>query len=681
MTSLIHVAGWTLIHFVWQGALIGVAAACALRLLRGSAASTRYLVACGALATAMAAPILTARTVGLSQAPQPAPESRPAPVSPLPRIDPASARNLLTAGRQLVPERTIRFVVDRSLPFVVGTWAAGVLLLFVRLVGGWRRVRRLQRTALATSVSAWQTAGDRLASRLGLTRRISIVDSGVVETPTVVGWLRPVVLMPVAALANLTPFQVDAILAHELAHVRRHDFLVNLLQTVAETVLFYHPAVWWISGRIRAERELCCDDIVVDVCGDAAGYAAALTELEIRRISAEPQALAMAATSGSLLERVRRLLRAPTEPAPPSLSAILTAALVLLFVVAASGIDRVRTGIAAARTDARVDEHREAEQAVRNAVVDVQQRADEIRAAAEQTNRRVRPVDVRPDSKMAARLQPDTIGLSEGRAAQSPVATGDTRLAFEVASIKRNVSGEQNASVRAQPGGRLTVTNNTLFNIVRNAYGVQPFQIVRAERVPAWFDSERWDIVAKAKDNATPQQLMTMLQNLLADRFKIVLRREPRDMPVYALIVSRSDGRLGPQLKPSSLDCAALAAARAAGAPPPPAPAGNGPFCGTRTGRGTVMTSGVPLADFARNLGPMTGRFVVDRTGLAGPYDLELKWTPENAPAATDAPNSPLSDGTSLFTAIQEQLGLKLEAQRAPVDVLLIDSADRPTED
>src|SRR5262249_17738290 len=145
-----------------------------------------------------------------------------------------------------------------------------------------------------------------LAARLGLTRQVRVLIAGAADGPSVVGWLRPVVLLPSATLLGLTPEQLEAVLAHELAHVRRHDYLVNLAQSLVETVLFYHPAVWWVSSRIRHERELCCDDLAVRSCGDALCYARALTRLERLRI-ASPE-LAMGAAGGPLLFRVRRLM-------------------------------------------------------------------------------------------------------------------------------------------------------------------------------------------------------------------------------------------------------------------------------------------------------------------------------------------------------------------------------------
>ena len=203
-----------------------------------------------------------------------------------------------------------------------------------RLAGGWRRVRRLHRAALAAEPSGWSVVGDWVATRLALRRRVHIADSVLVDTPTLIGYLRPVILLPIAALANLTPQQVGAILAHELVHVRRHDYLINMLQTVAETVLFFHPAVWWVSARIRTEREHCCDDVVVATCGDAVGYASALAALETWRAARAP--LTLAATGGSLVERVRRMLQSDMGRQRTA-NGTLTVALVALFVAVIGG--------------------------------------------------------------------------------------------------------------------------------------------------------------------------------------------------------------------------------------------------------------------------------------------------------------------------------------------------------
>jgi beta-lactamase regulating signal transducer with metallopeptidase domain len=319
MTSWTDVAGWTLVHFVWQGTVIALATAGVLRLLRGSRPQLRYAVACIALAMMLAAPVATA--VVLRGAPRTAFSESihvlrvdGGPVLGVAIVPPWSSARTDASG---TGRDTARPPAEFRLPVPVNTntlfstlitlWVAGVMILLTRLAAGCLRVRRLHHDARLEAPSRWQMLAEDLAARLRLRRPFLIVDSARVSTPTVIGWLRPVVLLPVAALAGLTPRQVEAILAHELAHIRRHDFLINLLQTLAETALFYHPAVWWISSRIRTEREHCCDDVAVSVCGDAREYAAALTELASWSIAHPP--LAMAATRGPLLNRVRRLLR------------------------------------------------------------------------------------------------------------------------------------------------------------------------------------------------------------------------------------------------------------------------------------------------------------------------------------------------------------------------------------
>ena len=259
--------------------------------------------------------------------------------------------------------------------------------------------------------------------------------------------------------------------------------------------------------------------------------------------------------------------------------------------------------------------------------------------------------------------------------AQTP-ADSRPKPAFEVASIKPNVSGSDSASMRALPGGRITVTNNSLFNMIRNAYQLQRYQMTGG---PDWIDKDRWDIVAKAEGDPSPQQMLPMVETLLIERFKLVAHREMRDVPIYVLVLAKTDGRLGSQLKPSSTDCQVwLAELRARGGAPPPA--GSPVRCGIRFISGRVIGNAMRIADLARNLSGVAGRMVVDKTGLTGAYDFEMTFTPDPAPGDGRTPQS-LSEGGSLFTALQEQLGLKLEAQRGSIEFFVIDSAERPTED
>ena len=157
----------------------------------------------------------------------------------------------------------------------------------------------------------WQEKLSSLCLRLRVSRPVRLCESVLVEVPTVIGWLRPVILVPASALTGLSAEQLEALLAHELAHIKRYDYLINLLQTAVETLLFYHPAVWWLSAQIRQEREHCCDDLAVATCGDVLTYARALAELEQLR-SVAPQ-LAVAANGGALINRIQRLVGSPVH--------------------------------------------------------------------------------------------------------------------------------------------------------------------------------------------------------------------------------------------------------------------------------------------------------------------------------------------------------------------------------
>jgi uncharacterized protein (TIGR03435 family) len=336
VNASIEIAGWTLIHFAWQGTLLWMVAAAALRLLATAPAAVRYAVACAALAAMLAAPIITAIRLSSLSGGMPR-VAVSAPGAPSTVAMTGDGRSVAPVGSAV---QTIRDAVppleppqDQLLRGIVFAWLVGIAMLGVRLAGGWWRVRRLHIVAIAAAEpSKWEPLARRLAVRLHVTRHIHIVDSGDVDSPVVLGWLRPVVVLPVAALAALTPEQAAAILAHELAHVRRHDFAVNLLQSLVEMVLFYHPAVWWISRQVRIEREHCCDAIAVSLCGDPIAYCEALTELESRRVSR--QALALAATGGSLLDRIQRVLG---EPPRRSWAGASSAALALTVLLTAAG--------------------------------------------------------------------------------------------------------------------------------------------------------------------------------------------------------------------------------------------------------------------------------------------------------------------------------------------------------
>lgn len=342
--------GLALLHFVWQGAVGAWFLEIALTCLRGRSSQARYVAGCAVLGIMACLPVLTmclvdvdrpsARTAdaGLSdeaaRSTEPAAPSsqsklvdlappirhetssaaqrpngerlHPAPVTvdrrPLRDDDsPAAAKPWMTISFA-DPENMLRPI----LPWFVAAWVMGVITLSSRLLAGWVQAQRLKREGTEPMALDWEVRCYELCQRLAIQKPVDLATSAMAAVPMTIGWLRPIVLVPASAVTGLSPRQLEAILAHELAHISRHDYLFNLVQCVIETLLFYHPAVWWVSRRIRAERENCCDDLAVLACGDALMYAKALTRLEEMRWPS-PQ-LAVAATGGQLLSRIQRLL-------------------------------------------------------------------------------------------------------------------------------------------------------------------------------------------------------------------------------------------------------------------------------------------------------------------------------------------------------------------------------------
>ncbi|HEV7508350.1 MAG TPA: M56 family metallopeptidase [Thermoanaerobaculia bacterium] len=303
-TPAAQAIAWALVHFLWQGALVGLAAAAALSLLKKSSAAVRYAVAAGALLLMVALPVATA--VHLAGSP-----ATPFAGSSLGQTSPSSpgVGGVEGAGEEGRGDEGFSAAIPSPfLPSIFGLWLAGVAFLSIYHLGGFLQTRRLTRTGNLLDGDLGTTVRS-LSRRLGIARAVRLLESATVPVPAVIGWLRPVILIPASALAGLSPQQLEAVLAHELAHVRRHDYLINLLQAAVETLLFYHPAVWWVSSQMRRERENCCDDLAVAICGDRLGYARALADLEGLRMPS-PR-LAMAADGGSLLDRIRRLVGAP----------------------------------------------------------------------------------------------------------------------------------------------------------------------------------------------------------------------------------------------------------------------------------------------------------------------------------------------------------------------------------
>lgn len=313
---------WTLLHFLWQGALVAAGAAIALHVLRRGPATSRYNVSVVALALMTALPLVTlVQLQGRAKIRTASPEApRADAAGKSARLGPSMAFGALRdAGPSEVTLRSpaagdagtsvaerVSVLGDVAAPYLVRAWLLGVLVLSLRLVFGWLGVVRLTRVGVRTPAEAIRARFEEMSRRIRVSRPVRLIESTLVATPAAVGFLRPALLWPVALHSGLTVSQVDLLLAHELAHLKRHDYLVNVLQTLIETALFYHPGVWWLSKRIRHERELCCDDMALEVAGDPREYAETLLTLETWRQNVP--ALAAASTGGDLMTRVRRLV-------------------------------------------------------------------------------------------------------------------------------------------------------------------------------------------------------------------------------------------------------------------------------------------------------------------------------------------------------------------------------------
>jgi beta-lactamase regulating signal transducer with metallopeptidase domain len=293
MTPMAQALSTALLHFIWQGIAGQVLLGIALLSLRKSSANSRYFASCIVLAILAVAPLVTV-WVAYPAAPVSAELAVNAPTV-------AGKADVASAVQGSVANRSFGSIDHWILPI----WAAGVFVFALRLAWAAGHASSLRRRGIEADPSI-ESLVMGLAGRLGIRRKLRVLVSSLADVPSVVGWIRPIILLPAAVVVGLTPQQLEALLAHELAHIRRHDYVVNILQMVVETLLFYHPSVWWISSRIRHERELCCDDVAVSSCGNAVVYARALAQLE--RLRPVAPSLAVGSADGSLYGRIQRLL-------------------------------------------------------------------------------------------------------------------------------------------------------------------------------------------------------------------------------------------------------------------------------------------------------------------------------------------------------------------------------------
>jgi len=579
--------GLTLLHFVWQGTTIVTLYAVVRKWsARTLGPSGRYFLACAVLTAMAVIPIVTWMLLPVQKsadvtfsAPMSAPRAESVPTIPL-----------------LLPSEVYATAPGHFLPWVVVFWMIGAAAFSLRLLSGWILAQRFRHRMVRAASLEWQRRLDRLKACISVTRPVRLLVSGLIEAPGSIGWFRPIVLVPAGALAGLPCAQMEALLLHELAHIRRHDYLVHILQSVVETVLFYHPGVWWVSGHMRTDRELCCDDIAVSITGDAVVYARALAEFDSARFI---QPAVVAANSGSVAKRIARLL-GQSPASGHATSATATVQALMLLAIGAWAV------------------------------------------FAQTTN----------------------------------------RPQFDVASIKPSLS-DRIMNVRPLPG-RLTA-DASLQVLMQYAYGVAPFQVVGG---PDWLTSERYQIDATANATASRDRMFLMLQSLLEDRFQLKTHRDTTEQPVFALVAEKGGVKLPSPKEGLCVDSAADAATEWVGGGRMAAPGEVQPAkgrCGSAVlglGPGAAQMHGgkIAMPELVRMLSMLLGRSVIDNTGFTGLFDLQLDFVPDDTtPAMPPPPPGSYTSGLSIAQALQQQLGLRLESGKGPVQVIVVDRAERPS--
>jgi uncharacterized protein (TIGR03435 family) len=536
-----------------------------------------------------------------------------------------------------------------TLPQVLLTvWAAGVVLFLMPVLVGLFQLSRLRRTGLPWTIG--QGLIDGLARDAGLRRRITVLCHERIPAPATGGLRNPAIFFPVDA-ARWSDDDMLRAAVHEVEHVRRWDSGVSAMARIVVAVYWFHPLAWVAWRRLNLEAERACDDAVLRR-SECTEYVDQLIALAARLAANPSHPLLAMANRSDLVHRVSALLdgrQARGRLGRVAAAVISLAAIVLMVIIAPLRAAAV-THISIPR---ELGQRLEAPSAVQY----TQPRP--LRPAGGQA------VQSSGGNELAAdRFTAKGLPLSaQGPRVERPV--------FEVASVRPNSSDDQ-PTMSVPPRGSVVLTNVPLQNLIVNAYGVPAFRVVGG---PDWIRRERFDIAAKPRDDAAEGQARLMLQGLLEERFSLRVHREMREQQVYALVLATADGQLGVGLRRSSADCPSVTNGnpiRLADSPGSPC----GGLFGVGPGGGSIVSNGQPLSRLISALGMAVGRTVIDRTGLEGAFDLQLKWTSDVDTNVVTRDGAP-----SIFTALQEQLGLKLEPGRAPVEVLVIDSVERPGPD
>jgi uncharacterized protein (TIGR03435 family) len=518
----------------------------------------------------------------------------------------------------------MRYGLVHLLPAIlVAMWFCGIVVVLFVWSAHWRQISAALREAVPLREGREAEALRRLERLGGIRRSIELFLSAASLEPGIFGIVKPVLIWPKGISEHLQDAHLEAILAHEVWHVRRRDNLAAAIHMAVEAIFWFHPLVWWLGSRLVEERERACDE-------------------EVLQLGSEPQVYAE-----SILKTCEFCMGSP-----------------LACVSGVTGAD------------------------LKNRIFRIM------------TQRGARKLDFRRKLLLSAAgfaviALPVSFGVANapqsGSSPQSEVGVAPTPR-FDVASIKSyksdHIGWQYGYSITDPPyEGIFQATDVTVRKLVEMAYGVQHSWLIQG--APSWLNSEAFDIQAKADSvvndelgklspDAGRKMKHRMLQTLLADRFKLALHRETQDLPVYALVIAKN----GPKLQESK-----------------PGDTLPNPIKGSddrlsprsiRIGPGQLAGHGIPVALLVDLLSLHLGRTVVDKTGLKSIYDFTLQWTPDQSPtpfinrpddgtAGMGSAPPTESSGSSIFSAVQEQLGLKLEPQEAPVEVLVIDHVERPS--
>jgi len=490
--------------------------------------------------------------------------------------------------------------------FLFVLWLCGLVAVLFTWIVRWRRMSCAMRAAIPLLKGREVEALRRLERVGGIRRRIEMFLSHASVEPGIFGIARPVLVWPEGISARLEDAHVEAILAHEVGHVRRRDNLFAAIHMLVEAIFWFHPLVWFLGTRLMQEREVACDEEVLELGSERQVYAESILKICEFCVSS-PLTCVSGVTGADLKQRIARIM---TYGVTRKLN------LGKKIFLGAAGIVAIAAPVVFGLAHA---------------------------------------------APRAGLSQDSTANISEYK--------------YEVGWIKPHNSGDNSHSSHSA-ADEYTATNVSLNRLIRQAYGLalgQDFNDGRVLGASGWVDSESYDIDAKM-DSATADALAKlrpverelarqhMLQAFLADRFKLVAHAETRELPVYSLIVAKN----GPKFHEAKTGDTYANAYKL----PNGSPAGAG-FHSDEAGK--VTGQGVSTASFTQWLTRQVGRTVVDKTGLAGKYDFTLSWTTDNGDGSDDAP------GPSIFTAVQQQLGLKLESGKGPVKVIVIDHAEKPS--